>query len=360
MFCGGARPDPDRYAKAGATPAPLASTVPLIDSELLQIQLLACLGFVFLFPSRYSYFYVDSHFMSWQSAARGGFLRTLHRGALSPRTGVSDLQNQLGRVCLAAKSGSAHPQFQSLSQSNSFATASTPLKASKTPKAKKADNTAKKSALSEEQQEKQKAKELRAHIKQLKETALIKRPKSLPTSAFSLGFVEKLREIKGQYPAKEGFLIGVEHAKSLDPQDKERLQAQARANVAANAVAYDAWVKSYAPLQIRDANSARLTLSRISGKNYPSIRDDRLPKIPNSAYILFAKDRLDTQGYQGKSGRETFTAISEDWTRLPQSEKDRYHRLQIEDRHRYEREYEEVYGLPAPKSPRYKSPEDYK
>lgn len=102
----------------------------------------------------------------------------------------------------------------------------------------------------------------------------------------------------------------------------QRLEAQARANVAANAAAYDAWVKTHTPLQIRDANSARLTLSRIGTKNYPSIRDDRLPKIPNSAYVLFVKDRLDTHVYRGKSGRDTFTAISEEWPSLPQSEKD--------------------------------------
>lgn len=166
--------------------------------------------------------------MSWQSAARGGFLRTLHRGALPPRTGVSDLQNQLGRVCLTANSGLARPQLQSISsvqslfQSNSFATASTPLKASKTPKAKsskKADGEAK--PLSEEQQGIRKIKQLRAHIKELKATALTRRPKKLPTSAYSLALSEKLREIKGLYPAKEAFLIGVEHATSLGPQDEE-------------------------------------------------------------------------------------------------------------------------------------------
>ncbi|EKV12727.1 HMG box protein, putative [Penicillium digitatum] len=300
--------------------------------------------------------------MSWQSAARGGFLRTLHRGALSPRTGVSDLQNQLGRICLAAHRGPTPSQFQSLFQSNSFATISTPLKTSKTPKAngsRRADKKTKKDALSEEEQEKRKIKELRAQIKELKATALITRPKKLPTSAYTLAFIEKMREIKGQYPAKEGFLIGVAHAKSLDPQDEERLQAQARANIAANAAAYDAWVKSHTPRQIRDANTARLTLSRIGDKNYASIKDDRLPKIPNSAYIIFVKDRVDTFGYQGKPGTETFGAISDEWNKLPQSEKDRYHKLQVEDRQRYEREHEEVYGVPAPKSALYKSPEDY-
>jgi hypothetical protein len=38
----------------------------------------------------------------------------LHRGALSPRTGVSDLQHQLGRVSLTAGSDLARPQVQLL------------------------------------------------------------------------------------------------------------------------------------------------------------------------------------------------------------------------------------------------------
>lgn len=167
--------------------------------------------------------------MSWQSATRGGFLRTLHRGALPARTGVSDLQNQLSRVCLAANTGLARPQFQPLSsiqslfQANSFATASTPLKASKTPKAKTpktAASKAKKAPLSEKQQEALKIKQQRAHIKELKATALV-RPKKLLASAYSLAMTEKLQELKGQYPVKEAWSIGVEHATSLSPQEKE-------------------------------------------------------------------------------------------------------------------------------------------
>ncbi|KAJ5589192.1 hypothetical protein N7537_011870 [Penicillium hordei] len=305
--------------------------------------------------------------MSWQSAARGGFLRTLHRGALPSRTGVSDLQNQLSRVRLGANSSPARPQFQpifsiqSQFQANSFATASTPLKASKTPKAKTpktAASKAKKAPLSEKQQEDLKVKQQRAHIKELKATALV-RPKRLLASAYSLAMTEKLQELKGQYPVKEAWSISVEHATSLSPQEKERLQAQADANRAANAAAYDSWVKSHTPLQIREANTARLTLSRIGKKNYRAIKDDRLPKTPQSAYIIFVTHRMDTLGYQGKPGTETFKDISAEWTKLPQSEKDHYHKLQVEDRQRYEKEHQKVYGEPAPKSPHYKTPEDY-
>ena len=41
--CQGARPDADRYTKAGGTPARFASTAPLIESRLFKIQFLICL-----------------------------------------------------------------------------------------------------------------------------------------------------------------------------------------------------------------------------------------------------------------------------------------------------------------------------
>ena len=93
-------------------------------------------------------------------------------------------------------------------------------------------------------------------------------------------------------------------------------------NIAANTAAYDAWVKSHTPLQIKEANTARLSLSRLVDKNYPPIKDDRLPKLPRSAYLLYLGDRSDTVDYQGKSGQQTFTAIAHEWNELPQSEKE--------------------------------------
>ncbi|KAJ5185668.1 High mobility group superfamily, partial [Penicillium cf. griseofulvum] len=291
----------------------------------------------------------------------GGLLRTLQRSALPRRTGVIDLQNQLSRVCLAANSGVARPQvqpissIQSLFQSNSFATAATPPKPSKTPKeksSKKADSeTKKKRPLTEKQQEARRLKKLSNHIKELKATALIQRPKKLPSAAYTLAVCEKMREIKGEYKHPEGFLVAAERAKSISGDELERLQAQAKANIAANAAAYDAWVKSHTPLQIKEANTARQALSRLVKKNYSPIKDDRLPTKSRSAYVLFVADRMESGIYQGMHGRDSFKAIGEEWKALPQSEKDRYHKLQVEDRERYVREYQQVYGQPAPKTP---------
>ncbi|CAI7610526.1 unnamed protein product [Penicillium glandicola] len=260
--------------------------------------------------------------MSGQSAARGGFLRTLHLGALPRRTGVTDLQNQLRRVSLAANSGQARPQVQTISslqslfQSNSFATASTRPKTSKSPKAKKRP-------LTDKQQETQKIKQRLAHIKELKATALTQKPKNQPVSAYTLAVTEKLREIKGQYADhREAWKLATQHATSLSAQDEERLQAQAKANLAANNAAYKAWVVSHTPLQIKDANNARNALSRLVDKNYAPIKDDRLPQKPKSAYVLYMSDRSNADDYYGKPGTEAFTAIAEEWSRLPQSEKD--------------------------------------
>jgi hypothetical protein len=271
---------------------------------------------------------------------------------------VIGLQNQLSRVCLAAKSGLARPQIQpissiqSLSQSNSFATASTPPKASKTPKAKspkKADSeTKKKRPLTEKQQEAQRLKKLSNRIKELKATALIRPPKRLPSAAYTLAICEKMREIKGEYNHPELFLIAAERAKSISGDELQRLQAQAKANIAANSAAYDAWVKSHTPLQIKEANTARQTLSHLVKKNYSPIKDDRLPAKSRSAYVLFVADRLNSGMYQGVHGRDSFKAIGEEWKALPQSEKEHYHKLQVEDRERYEREHQQVYGQPAP------------
>lgn len=102
----------------------------------------------------------------------------------------------------------------------------------------------------------------------------------------------------------------------------QRYQAQAKANFAANTAAYDSWVKSHTPLRIKEANTARLTLSRLANKNYPPIKDDRLVRVSRSAYILFLKDRVESLDYQGKSGSESFPAIGREWIALPQAEKD--------------------------------------
>jgi hypothetical protein len=110
-------------------------------------------------------------------------------------------------------------------QSNSFATASTPLKASKTPRAKsskKAGSEAKKKPLSEKQQEIEKIKQHRAHIRELQATALLsERPKRLPNNPFAIAMSEQLLHTKDYPSHREAFLAAVERAKSVGPEAEE-------------------------------------------------------------------------------------------------------------------------------------------
>ncbi|KAJ5562040.1 transcriptional regulator family: HMG [Penicillium sp. DV-2018c] len=268
-------------------------------------------------------------------SSSGGFLRTLHFGALPRATGPIGLHNQLRRICLT---GSARPvrlqapatsSIQWRSQSNSSATASADLETTKAPKTKKASKAKKnkksKKPLTEAQKEKRKEKKqtekLKAEVAQLKETALTP-PKKLPVSFFSLAFAEKYRGIKASQPdPKEAFKVAVAQAKSLDAETEERLKSQARANKGANINAYESWLQAYTPLQIKEANAARRTLSRLVKKDYRPLKDDRLVRQPASAYSYYLKESLTASERQGKPASEIFKDVSKAWNALTQSEK---------------------------------------
>jgi hypothetical protein len=169
--------------------------------------------------------------MSCQSAARGGFLRTLHFGAHPRPTGAIGLQNQLRRICLKGNSDPTRPQapaissVQWMSQSNSFATASADPESTAGSETKKSSDKTKKNKkkpLTEAQKEKKKDQEHKAQIAQLKKTALTP-PKKLPASFFSLAFAEKYSGIKdgSQLEPKEAFKAAVAQAKSLSAEDEE-------------------------------------------------------------------------------------------------------------------------------------------
>ncbi|KAJ5794199.1 High mobility group superfamily [Penicillium paradoxum] len=307
--------------------------------------------------------------MTCQAAARGSFLRTLHLSAHSRPTGVIGRQNQLRHICLAANSGLTRPQAPALCsiqwrpQSNSFATSPNHLETTKAPRTEESsdkgangkhadDNSTKKKKkpLTEKQKEKRAAHQRKLQIDQLKVTALTP-PKKLPPNFFSLAIAEKISEMKdlGQYKPGEAFTIAATQAKSLSAQDEERLKAQAEKNRAANTAAYKAWIQSHTPLQIKEANAARRFLSRLVKKDYRNITDDRLVKAPSSRYALYLKERLSSGEYQAQTQKEAFGAIAKTWNELAESEKEHYHRLHVEDRARYEREHQEVYGIPAPK-----------
>lgn len=91
-------------------------------------------------------------------------------------------------------------------------------------------------------------------------------------------------------------------------------------NRATNEAAYEAWVKSHTPLQIKEANSARKALSRDGKKKLPQIKDDRQVKRPTVAFLQFTKER----GSRGdfKSMAEIQAEAGKEWKQMSESEKE--------------------------------------
>ena len=89
-------------------------------------------------------------------------------------------------------------------------------------------------------------------------------------------------------------------------------------------VTYTTWVESHAPLVISHANSARQSLARKlkSKQRDQLIPDERIPKRPVGAYVLFNKDRHDSGDLKHI---DSFTArnklVVDEWNALRASEK---------------------------------------
>lgn len=306
--------------------------------------------------------------MSLQWATRAGPLRHLRLSAVFSRpTRVIAVQNQLRRVCLAAKPRLVTPQTGSLSaisqQSRSLATAietetpkakrgrkpgSTTKAKSPKKKAVKAKKPKVKKRLTEKQKVAKAARERREQIKDLKGIALVP-PKKLTASAWPLAVKEQVAELKsGSGTSTEKFSEAISRAKNLTSDEYNKLEAQANENRATNKANYEAWVKSYSPNQIKDANSARRFLTRLLKKRIPPIEDDRQVKRPRSAYFFYMLERRDSSDLKPKGGPDFTRIVGEEWTQLTEYEKESYQKKQAEDRLRYEREHKEVYGEPAP------------
>lgn len=102
----------------------------------------------------------------------------------------------------------------------------------------------------------------------------------------------------------------------------QQIEAKAEENVAANAAAFEAWIRSHTPLEIRQANVARRHLFRVFNKTkYTQIRDDRLIKKPTTAYMAFTTERLSSSEFKHKNGKESLVAIANEWKDVSESDK---------------------------------------
>lgn len=191
----------------------------------------------------------------------------------------------------------------------------------------------------EAKKEAQKRKKARLEIAKLKEEALSP-PKLLPVTAFGIVLTRET----GPIPKK------VEIYKNLPAAELEELSNIAQANKVTNHAAYEEWVKTHSPLQIKNANDARRNLRRRLNRHrkFSAIRDERQVKGTRSAYVIFCTEQRATGNFDHLKGGAVFTRIAEDWRKLGENERQRYDQLAAEDRKRYINEYTSVYGQPPP------------
>ncbi|KAJ5630780.1 uncharacterized protein N7484_010880 [Penicillium longicatenatum] len=293
--------------------------------------------------------------MSLQWVSRAGVLRHLHLGdAMARPSRVTGLQNQLRRLCLSSQSRLT-PQVGALStiisqQSHSYATDASRPKPKKSTKAtdgtrKKSTTPKKKRELTEKQKEAKEKKKQRDHIKQLKETAL-EPPKKLIAAGNRLAFQSKFSELRPQYSTiKEAFGAASTAVKEMAANETERFQNQAEENRVANEASLASWLKQYTPLQIKEANSARRSLARLTGKPARPIVDDRLVKRPMTAFFWFMSERKASGDLKYMQASEVAKQIAQEWKDMTETEKAQYQKMQANDQERYIREHNEVYGV---------------
>ncbi|GAB1196282.1 hypothetical protein APSETT444_005551 [Aspergillus pseudonomiae] len=201
----------------------------------------------------------------------------------------------------------------------------------------------------EAKKEAKKAQKLKDHIKALKATAL-QAPKKLPERVANLIIMQKLQEtLKTHKTPQEAFKAASELGRTISEEERERLNAIAESNRNANEAAYDQWIKSHTPLQIKEANLARNRLTKLTKKKYPLLRDDRLVKRPSSSYVFFYLERTGQGDFKHMTVKDIGARVAEEWKGLTESEKEKYYKLHLADRERYDRQYQEVYGEEAPK-----------
>ncbi|OAX85256.1 hypothetical protein ACJ72_00378 [Emergomyces africanus] len=201
----------------------------------------------------------------------------------------------------------------------------------------------KRKQLTEKQKEALQKKKAREQIENLKVTALDP-PKGLPETAYIL--------LQQQHKQFSGVS---EVYKNLSANERQHLDEIANSNRAANKAAYQEWVNQHTPLQIKEANAARRKLRRLLNKKrgFMELSDDRQPKRPANAYMLFVKE-VSASGEVSTSDRMKKSA--ELWRGLSANEKEKYQQMALEEKDRYVHQYKSLYGVEHPSASRSASP----
>lgn len=103
----------------------------------------------------------------------------------------------------------------------------------------------------------------------------------------------------------------------------QRYNHIAHENKNKNNVAYEAWIQTHTPYEIRLANNARVHLRRLGTKpgRWSTLKDQRQLKRPALPRLLFAADRWASGDLQGLKVTEASRLLSREWEALPAAEK---------------------------------------
>ncbi|KAK6828707.1 hypothetical protein RU639_003759 [Aspergillus parasiticus] len=286
----------------------------------------------------------QSHVRRVSLITRGQALRPICR--VLPSTSV--FSQRLLKTYATTSDSKSEKKKSTNSTKGGKGTKKTTKKAKKSSTAKPKPKPKPRKQLTEKQKEAKKTRELRDQIKALKATAL-EAPKKLPERVANLSIIEKLQETRKTHNnTQEAFKAATELAKTISEEERARFAAVAESNRNSNESTYDQWIKSHTPLQIKEANLARSRLTKLTNKRYPPLRDDRLVKRPSSSYVFFFIERTGQGDFKHMAAKDIATRVAEEWKGLTESEKEKYHKLQLADTERYLREYQEVYGVEAP------------
>ncbi|KAF2761794.1 hypothetical protein EJ05DRAFT_496688 [Pseudovirgaria hyperparasitica] len=205
--------------------------------------------------------------------------------------------------------------------------------------------------LTDEQKTAAAAKKQRERVKTLKAEAL-EPPKGKPSTVWQLIIQEHTAGKTGV-----AFVKLVEEAKAkyngLSPSEREAYNHTVNQNKADNTAAYEKWVKSYTPEQIRIANAARSSLRRLAKASkkpvsYRLIHDERAPKRPATSYTSFATDRYSSGDFTAIPMTEAGKLMGEEWRALNASEKQKYEARAEAQKQAYYKSFKSTFGHDAP------------
>ncbi|KAF2869830.1 hypothetical protein BDV95DRAFT_608653 [Massariosphaeria phaeospora] len=187
-------------------------------------------------------------------------------------------------------------------------------------------------------------------VREAKKAAL-RAPTARPLSAYNVFFSEAVKASGGKAVVETAKEAGPMF-KTLTPAEKEHYNHLANEETARKQAEYTAWLKTYTPDQIRDANTARAVLRRTLKKNAKGrlppytlrLHDDRQVKRPTTGYMLFLGERTTSGDFKGIAVPDRTRLVSQEWKALSASEKKPYLDEGAENSATYKREATKTYS----------------